>query len=165
MRSNQVRTNLLGTACFLLSVQGMTQIGIAAAPADACTVLSQQDVATALGVEVDAGQHKLGPGDCRWTQPGKPGTDVAVLQINLTQAQAFGIGKTPIPSWNKTAQTGIGDEAYYVDNGKVTFLISPTLSVKKGTVFFVIAAKIPKASLEQTKAIEKAVAVKVVGNV
>ena len=34
-------------------------------------------------------------------------------------------------------------------------LISPTLSVKKGSVFLVIAAKVPKASLEQTKAIEK----------
>lgn len=85
--------------------------------------------------------------------------------MNLTQARAFAIGKTPLPGWNKTPQTGIGDEAYYADNGKVNFLISPTLSVKKGTVFFVVAAKIPKASLEQIKAVEKAVATKVVGKV
>jgi len=57
--------------------------------------------------------------------------------------------------------TGIGDEAYLAENGKVTFLASPTLSVKRGSVFFVIAAKVPKASLEQTKVLEKTVALKI----
>jgi hypothetical protein len=32
------------------------------------------------------------------------------------------------------------------------------LSVKKGCVFFVIVAKVPKAGIEQTKAVEKTVA-------
>jgi hypothetical protein len=161
MCSNQNRIRALIVACFLLGLTGTTQIATAAPPTDACALLPQPEVATALGVEVDAGKHKIGPGDCPWTEPGKPGADVVVLQVNLTEARAFAIGKTPISGWNKTPETGIGDDAYFVDNGKVNFLISPTFSVKKGSVFFVIAAKIPKASLKQTKAIEKTVALKI----
>ena len=140
----------------------MTQIATAVAPTDACALLSQPQVAAALGVEVDAGRHIIGPCDCRWTGQGKAaGADVALLQVNLTKAQSFEIGRTPISGWNKTTETGIGDDAYVVDNGKVNFLVSPTLSVKKGSASFVIAAKIPKASFEQTKAAEKTVALKI----
>jgi hypothetical protein len=140
----------------------MTHIATAASPTDACALLPQLQVATALGVEVDAGKHIIGAGDCRWTERGKPaGADVALLQINLTKAQSFEIGKTPISGWNKSPVTGVGDGAYITDNGKVTFPISPSISVKKGPVFFVIIAKVPKASFEQTKAFEKTVALKI----
>jgi hypothetical protein len=61
----------------------------------------------------------------------------------------------------KASVTGIGDDAYVTENGKVTFPISPSIAVKKGSVFFVIAAKITNASYEQTKAAEKAVALKI----
>jgi hypothetical protein len=162
MCSHQTRIRALTAACFVLSLPGMTQIATAAPPTDACALLSQPQVATALGVEVDAGKHIIGAGYCRWTERGKAaGADVALLQINLTKAQSFEIAKTPISGWNKTPETGIGDDAYIVENGKVTFLISPTLSVEKGSVFFAIAAKVPKASFEQTMAIEKTVALKV----
>jgi hypothetical protein len=161
MCSNQIRIRALTAACLALALPGMTQIAAAAPPTDACALLPQPQIATVLGVEVDAGKHIIGAGDCRWTARGKPGADVALLQINLTEAHAFQIGKTPLTGWNKTPEPDIGDDAYIVENGKVNFLISPSLSVKKGTAFFVIAAKIPKASLEQTKTIEKTVAVEV----
>ena len=162
MCSNETRIKALTAACFALSLPGMTPIATAAPPTDACALLPQPQVATALGVDIDAGKHIIGAGDCRWTEPGKgAGADVALLQINLTKAQSFEIGKTPIPGWNKTPVTGIGDDAYLTENGQVTFPVSPSLSVKTGSVFFVIIAKIPKTSFEQTKAIEKAVALKV----
>jgi hypothetical protein len=162
MCSNPIRIRALTVTCFMLGLPVMTQIASAVPPTDACALLPQSQVATVLGVEVDAGKHIIGAGDCRWTERGKgAGADVAMLQINLTKAQAFAIGKTPISGWNKTPETGIGDDAYIVENGKIKFLISPTLSVKKGSVFFVIAAKIPKASFEETKAMEKTVAVEV----
>jgi len=163
MCSNQIRFSALTAAWFVLSMLGMTRFATAAAATDACELLSQQQVASALGAEVDAGKNIIGAGDCRWTARGRrPGDDVAILQINLTKAQSFEIGKTPITGWSKTPQTGIGDDAYTADSGKVVFMTSPTLSVKKGSVFFVIFAKVPKASLEQTKAVEKAVALKIV---
>jgi hypothetical protein len=162
MRSKQTRIRALTAGCLVLGLPGMTQIATAAPPTDSCALLSQPQVAAALGVEVDAGKHIIGAGDCRWTERGKAaGADVALLQVNLTKAQAFEIGKTPISGWNKAPVTGIGDDAYVTENGKVTFPISPSIAVKKGSVFFVIAAKIPNATYEQTKAIEKAVALKI----
>jgi hypothetical protein len=163
MCSNQIQITVLTAACLFLGLPCTTRFATAATPTDACALLPQQEVATALGVDVDAGKHKIGAGDCRWTAAGKPGADVALLQMNLTEARAFEIGKTPLSGWNKKPEPGIGEEAYFVDNGKVNFLVSPTLSVKKGAIFLVIAAKIPKASLEQTKAIEKTLALKVLG--
>jgi hypothetical protein len=63
------------------------------------------------------------------------------------------------PTGTKTPIAGLGDEAYSADRGgKITFPISPSLSVKKGSVFVVIIVKVPKATLEQTKDIEKKVA-------
>jgi hypothetical protein len=149
----------------MVNLVGTPQTATAAPPTDSCALLSQLQVATALGVEVDAGKHIIGAGDCRWTERGKAaGADVALLQINLTKAQAFETGNTPISGWNKTPETGVGDDAYMTENGKVTFPISPALAVKHGSVFFVIIAKIPKASFAQTKAIEKAVALKILEN-
>jgi hypothetical protein len=142
----------------------MSQTAVAAAPTDACALLSQQEIATVLGVNVDPGEHKISAGDCRWTERGKSVADGAVLQVNLTEAQAFKIGKIPLPVWIKTRETGLADDAYFVDSGKVNFPVSPSLSVNRGPVFFVITAKIPKASLEQTKAVEKTLALKVLGN-
>ncbi|MGA2190512.1 MAG: hypothetical protein ABSH33_18480 [Steroidobacteraceae bacterium] len=162
MCSNQLRIKALAAACIALSMPGMTQIAGAASPTDACALLSQQQVATALGADVDAGKSIVGAGDCRWTGRAKrPGDEVAILQINLTKAQSFEIGKTPLPGWSKTPETGIGEDAYIVDSGKVSFPLSPTLSVKKGSAFFNIAAKVPKASSEQIKTVEKTVAVEI----
>jgi hypothetical protein len=101
---------------------------------------------------------------CRWTQLGKLGPSVSILQINLSTARAFALGKTPISDWNKTLQAGIGDDAYVADNGKVTFPMSPTLGVKEGDAFFTVAAKVLNASSAQVQAIEKAVATEILKN-
>jgi hypothetical protein len=144
----------------VLTLLNTIQPASAAAPTNACELLTQAQIATVLGVEVDAGKNIIGPDDCRFIQKGaKPGSDAAELQVNLTKAQAFEIGKTPLPNWTKTPITGLADEAYSADrNGKITFPVSPSLSVKKGAIFVVIIAKVPKADMEQTKAVEKKVA-------
>jgi hypothetical protein len=159
MCPNRVRLTALG-AIAILSLLNTIQLASAAAPTNACALLSPAQIATALGVEVDAGKNIIGPGDCRWTQKGAAaGSDSALLQVNLTRPQSFETGKTPLPSWNKTPITGLGDEAYSADRGgKTAFPISPSLSVKKGSVFVVIIAKVPKATLEQNKDVEKKVA-------
>jgi hypothetical protein len=146
-------------ATIFFSVLNTAQTASAAAPTNACALLSQTQIAVALGVEVDAGKNIIGENDCRWSQKGAvPGSDSALLQVNLTKARSFEVGKTPLPTWNKTPISGLGDEAYSADSGKVTFPISPSLSLKKGSVFVVIIVKVPKATLEQTKDVEKKVA-------
>lgn len=146
-------------AIIVFSSLNMIPPASAGAPTNACALLSQAQVATALGVDVDAGKNIIGEGDCRWTQKGAAaGSDSARLQVNFTKAQSFDVGKTPLPTWNKTPIAGLGDDAYGADNGKMTFPISPSLSVRKGSVFLVIVARVPKATLEQTKDVEKKVA-------
>lgn len=144
----------------VLTVLNTPRLVSAAAPTNACALLSQAQIATALGVEVDAGKNLIGADDCRWIQKGAAaGSDSALLQVNFAKAQSFEIGKTALSNWNKTPITGLGDEAYSADRGgKIVFPISPSLSVKKGSVFVVIIAKVPKATLEQTKDAEKKVA-------
>jgi hypothetical protein len=144
----------------ILGLLNTMQFASASSPTDACALLSEAQVATALGAQVDPGKHIIGAGDCRWTERGKPtGADVALLQVNLARPQSYEIGKTPISGWNKPSIAGIGDNAYFADNGRVTFPVSPSLSIKKGSVIVVIIAKVPKSSIEQTKAVEKTVAI------
>jgi hypothetical protein len=159
MYKNRVAQTALATITVLILLNTI-QPAPAAAPTNACALLTQAQVATALGVEVDAGKNIIGPDDCRFNQKGaKPGSDPAQLQVNLTKAQAFEIGKTALPNWTKIPITGLGDEAYSADRGgKIIFPVAPSLSIKKGSVFVVIIAKVPKADIEQTKAVEKKVA-------
>ncbi len=111
-----------------------------------------------LAAEVDAGT-KIAPGACRWNGRAKrPGDAVAMLRINFTTARSFEIGKTPIPGYTKTSESGIGDDAYSAVGGGVV-----TLSVKKGSAVAIIYVAIPKASLEQAKAVERKVALEIVG--
>ena len=104
-----------------------------------------------MGAEVDAGAN-IGAGACRWNGRGnRPAT----LRINLSKARSFDIGKTPLSGYTKTPESGIGDDAYSVVGGGVV-----TLSVKKGAAFVIIFVQVPNASPEQTKAVEKKVALK-----
>lgn len=159
MCPNRVRLTALGTIT-VLSLLNTIQLASAAAPANACALLSAAQIATAVGVEVDAGKNIIGPGDCRWTQKGAAaGSDAALLQVNFAKPQSFETGKTPLPGWNKSPVAGLGDDAYSADHGgKMAFPVSPSLSIKKSSVFVVIVVKVPKATLDQTKDVEKKIA-------
>jgi hypothetical protein len=159
MRNNNIGRTARATITVLILLNAIP-LASAATPTNACALLTQAQIATALGVEVDAGKNIIGADDCRWIQKGAAaGSDAALLQVNLTKAQSFEIGKTALPNWTKTPITGLGDDAYSADRGgKIIFPVAPSLSVKKGAVFVVIIAKVPKATLEQTKDIEKKIA-------
>jgi hypothetical protein len=45
--------------------------------------------------------------------------------------------------------------------GKVSFFLSPILTIKKGRTVFTVFASVPKGSLEQSKSLEKAAALQV----
>lgn len=91
---------------------------------------------------------------CSWNGRGnRPAT----LRINFTKSRSFDIGKTPLSGYTKTAESGVGDDAYSVAGSGVV-----TLSVKKGAAFIIIFVQVPNASPEQTKALERKVALKLV---
>ena len=164
MHPSRVNLTALTTIAALILVNAI-QSARAAAPTNACALLSQAQIAAVLGAEVDAGENIIGAEDCRWRQMGiAAGADGVLLQVNLTKPQSFETGKTPLPNWTKTPVTGLGDEAYSADRGgKITFPISPSLSIKKASVSVVIVAKVPKATLDQTKDAEKKIASAILG--
>ena len=156
MYTDKTRAKLFASVVCLFCLS-IAQFAVAVEPPDACSLLSTQEVATALGVEVDAGT-KIAPGACRWNGRAKrPGDDVATLRINFTTARSFEIGRTPLSGYTKAPESGIGDDAYSVVGGGVV-----TLSVKKSSSVVIIFVGIPKTSVEQIKAVERKVALKLV---
>ncbi len=135
----------------------MQQVAFGMEPPDACSLLSTQEVAAALGVEVDVGTA-IAAGSCRWNGRAKrPGDNAATLRINFTKQRSFEIGKTPLSGYTKSPEPGVGDDAYSVVGGGVV-----TFSVKKGSAVIIIFVDIPKTSPEQTKAVERKLALKLV---
>ena len=80
------------------------------ASSEPCSLLTVEQVSSALGVSMAAGKSPT-PKGCIWDESGKK-TGKRVF-LNILTAQAFVVGKTPVPETEKPAATGVGDEAYY----------------------------------------------------
>lgn len=110
----------------------------AAASPDACAVVTQTEVAAALGVPVGAGE-RIVPGDttvCTWHEQGKNQVQARFVTIAFLEAQAYQMRKM-VPSLNNTPESGIGDDAYFSKDKSMPF---PTLTVKKGGTYFEVTA-------------------------
>ena len=111
-----------------------------AAPGDACTLITDVQVSTALGVTVGAGAPIGNPTtSCQWAGKGK----IATLTINNTIAgktalERFEPGKTEkLPGISIEPTSGVGDDAYYVSYSGTT-RAGMGLVVKKGKSAFEI---------------------------
>jgi hypothetical protein len=143
-----------------LSVFGVGSVGLyAAPPTDACSLLTDAQVSTALGAPVKrepaSPDHKV---LCVWSTPGeihKKGVQVDIVEPmgTLTPAQRFETFKTPVPvkGITKTPVSGLGDDAVYGQTGQFT-----ELTVKKGD--FVFQIKVNGFPVEEVKAKEKTLA-------
>ena len=122
----------------------------AAPPTEACSVLTAEQVSSALGSMVNDGSYIMPTfkKTCTWNIP----TGGAV-SLQLQSLQFFEAGKGSLASAERTSVAGIGDEAYYLGLGPTTGLV-----VKKGSGAFKISVYSSKLSLYQRKAIEKALA-------
>jgi hypothetical protein len=118
----------------------MIAVTARAAPAgDACKLLTTPEVAAALGVEVDPGAVRV-PGHpefCIWREHGQSNALARNVQLSLLTQQQFETGKTPLPNLPKTAESGIGDEAYFANTPGIGYI----LSVKKGATYFRVEAR------------------------
>jgi hypothetical protein len=104
----------------------------AAASLDACAMLTPAEVGAALGVAVDAGE-RLTPTEtrfCTWHEQGKK--QARNVRIDFITERQYEIGKTPGPNMVKSAEGGIGDDAYFSKAKGMVF----NLSVKKGATYF-----------------------------
>jgi hypothetical protein len=123
------------------------------APGDACSLLTQAEVSSVVGIMLSA--HPTAPTACVWTEPPSPTFANRRVEVTVIKPDGFDIGKTPVGKMTKTPVSGIGDDAYYAEGfGMVT------LSVKKGAAAVVINVKSRSWSTDQSKAMEKDLAQK-----
>ena len=130
----KVTATVVAAACLVRSPSAG-----AAAPAEACALLTQAEVSAALGVAVDAGQP-LAPTEkrfCTWHEQGKDPLSGRNVEVNYLTDQQYERGKVPIEKVTKTPESGIGDDAYF---SKAHGMVS-VLSVKKGGTYFRISAR------------------------
>ena len=127
-----------------------------ASPADACSLLTADQVNAVLGVKVGSGQSLMTKA-CKWSEQVPPGAAAKRVMLNLINPQAFAYAKMPVGSGTtKTGATGIGDDAVYVSAPHEP----TTLTVKKGdAAFTVIVIGFPE---DQVNAKEKALALDIV---
>jgi hypothetical protein len=122
-----------------------------AAPTDPCSLLTDAQVNTALGVTATS---KATGKICRWATPGGRGGVSPAVVLTMQDAKAFDFAKAPStsPNLTKTPVTGVGDDAVFNTIGSVT----ATLTVKKGDTYFEV--HVYGFPLEQTRTLEKTLA-------
>ena len=95
---NKISRTALATITVLFLLTAIP-LAWAAAPTNACALLSVGQVGTILGVQVDAGKNLIGPNECRWIEKGAaPGSVAALLQVNLSKAQALKWARQQYPT-------------------------------------------------------------------
>src|SRR5689334_11741786 len=82
------------------------------APVAPCSLLTQAQVASALGQTVQAGEP-LGPKTCVWKVPNQPNSLAGKkLSLTVNPAQNFAYAKSPVVKTTKTTPlSGVGDDA------------------------------------------------------
>jgi hypothetical protein len=135
-----------------------------ATPPQPCSLLTQAQVSTTLGIAVVAGKPE-GQFDCECDQPGWSMIRGVRLLLhvlgtvgNLSPVQQFNTIKMPLPVFLphsqeiiKTPLSGVGDDAVYVIRGNS----APELTVKKGdSVFQVRIQGFPSKQVSQVNQIE-----------
>ena len=134
------------------------------AAGEACTLLTQIQVSTALEVPVDAGTPIGRPSACQWTGKGRFAT------LTITQPLAgksaidrFNAGKaSTLPGIITEPVSGVGDEAYYVYFSNTT-RAGLGLVVKKGSSAFEI--RVYGFDIDRAKSVAKTLCQTVAGNI
>lgn len=138
-----------------IAAVAVTVLGLGAgrAPGDACSLLTQTEVNSVVGLTLKPGEQVGTPANCVWGEPAGPHFTNKRVELTLITPESFAAGKTPIPKMTKTPVSGLGDDAYYADGYTLV-----SLSVKKGGTAFVILVKFGPWSTDQKKAMEKTLA-------
>ncbi|HKW66007.1 MAG TPA: hypothetical protein VJP04_01880 [Terriglobales bacterium] len=154
-------------AVLLSVVAALPAVGTAA-PNDACSLLTQDQVSTAIGEKIGTGTHVTPTyvKTCTWSVPGgaakgvksvtlslQPGNSFASAKMFMEQAKTMAKNEKGAAQFSNTSVSGIGDDAFYTSMGAgYTGLL-----VKKGDVVFKVAiyGDLPN---EKKKAIEKTLA-------
>lgn len=131
MDSKQRLRFVVGIGCALAACRA--RAASAETLSDPCALLTSAQISAVVGATVGAGEP-IGTTGCQWyTGPATPTNPHIVATLALWGGSAFAGMKTPLPNITKTSFGGLGDDAVWTVVGPLT-----TLSVKKGTVAFIV---------------------------
>jgi len=147
MKSNYLRHFV--TACICLSAVLGSRTAAAQSGVAPCSLLTSAQVTAAVGVSVGAAQPIATTG-CSWTAPH------IIVTLSLWDGSKWDQMKTPVPGMNRTAVSGLGDDAFYTTMGPASGKQTATLSVKKGSTAYLI--KVYGPSVTEQMSMEKALA-------
>lgn len=127
-----------------------------AAPPDACALLTEAEVSTAIESKSLPGKRLVAssPRACIWSDD--PNTAISNRRVTLSimPPAGFEMGKSSAGRITIVPVTGIGDDAYY----EIFKSDSPVLAVRKGSTAFVVrilnGLKFKALSIEDVKARE-----------
>jgi hypothetical protein len=153
MKSNYLRHFV--TACICLSAVLGSRTAAAQSGVAPCSLLTSAQVTAAVGVSVGAAQPIATTG-CSWTAPH------IIVTLSLWDGSKWDQMKTPVPGMNRTAVSGLGDDAFYTTMGPASGKQTATLSVKKGSTAYLIKVYGPNVTDEMS--MEKALAGNVLAN-
>jgi hypothetical protein len=133
----------------------------ASAAADACSLLTTEQVSSILGIPVAPGEHIVPNSltSCGWMGPGGASIGSKKMVLSLMTARAFETGKTPVKGVTETVVSGIGDEAYYISMPP----FGTALSVKKGGAYFQL--RIAGFSSGEARHLERQLALRLIDRV
>jgi hypothetical protein len=134
----------------------------ALAAGDACTLLTDAQVSSALGAPTDPGKPIAAPTSCQWIGKGKYATLTANNTIaGKTALERFEPGKkSSLPGITVEPVSGVGDDAYYVYFSGTT-RAGLGLVVKKGDSAFEI--RVYGFDIDKAKPVAKTLAQSVAG--
>lgn len=145
MTSRMRRAALFGV------VAGTSGVAVAAPPTDACAQLTAAQVSQAVNQTVNAGKY-MGPGmtkTCTWDSEG-----MIVTLLVQQDTRIFDGGKGAMAAAERSAASGVGDDAYYLGMGTS----GTALWVKKDGGAFKLSVYTKKMTLDQVKAAEMGLA-------
>ena len=126
---------------------------------DACSLITADEAAAALGEPVDPGTvPEPGADSCLFSAHA---LSVNGVEISLTGLGSFDPTKKSIPGLTITPVSGVGDAAYYVSLGAGY----EVLNVRKGSTTFSVSVLRHGASDSQLQAAEKTLALAILGRI
>ena len=153
MKSNYLRHFV--TACICLSAVLGSRTAAAQSGVAPCSLLTSAQVTAAVGVSVGAAQPIATTG-CSWTAPHM------IVTLSLWDGSKWDQMKTPVPGMNRTAVSGLGDDAFYTTMGPASGKQTATLTVKKGSTAYLI--KVYGPNVTDQMSMEKTLAGNVLAN-
>jgi hypothetical protein len=143
---------------------GAADTAAAGAPGelDACSLITTDEAAAALGEPVDPGTvPEPGVHSCLFSGHPTVGFDLNAVEISITSGSDFNPSQESISGLTITPVSGIGDAAYYVSMGAGY----QVLNVQKGQTTFSASVLKAGASDSQLQSAEKTLALAILGRI